>query len=136
MDLTSQSRGGGQIILIDGPAWVNFRVASYPVRPKLDSGLSGELSDFTPVPGLPNAFCIKAGSLGRSRFDMRTRMRNRWGGLNERRGWCIYLYVRAATYFQLRQPILKTVGNRAQAAKRSFRSLQCPAFKCPRQTPA
>jgi hypothetical protein len=33
-------------------------------------------------------------------------------------------------------PILMTVGNRAQAAKRSFRSLQCTAPECPRQTPA
>src|SRR6266404_6495360 len=33
-------------------------------------------------------------------------------------------------------PFPKTVGNRAQAAKRSFRSLQCPALEFPRQTPA
>src|SRR5713226_1586054 len=33
-------------------------------------------------------------------------------------------------------PILMTVGNRGHAAKRSFRSLQCTAPECPRQTPA
>jgi hypothetical protein len=33
-------------------------------------------------------------------------------------------------------PILMTVGNRAKAAKHSFRSLQCPALEFPRQTPA
>src|SRR6266852_6876525 len=38
--------------------------------------------------------------------------------------------------FSCGNPILKTVGNRAQAAKRSLRSLQCPALEFPRQTPA
>src|SRR6266446_5084532 len=33
-------------------------------------------------------------------------------------------------------PILMTVGNRGQAAERSFRSLQPAAPECPRQTPA
>src|SRR5260370_10571003 len=33
-------------------------------------------------------------------------------------------------------PILKTVGNRDEGGKRSFRSLQCPALEFPRQTPA
>src|SRR5216683_4110445 len=38
--------------------------------------------------------------------------------------------------FSCGNSILKTVGNCAQAAKRSFRSLQCTAPECPRQTPA
>src|SRR2546428_1629361 len=38
--------------------------------------------------------------------------------------------------FSCGNPVLKAVGNRAQAAKCSFRRLQCPALECPRQTPA
>jgi hypothetical protein len=52
------------------------RCICHLVRPRLDSRLHGELSDFTPVGGLPNSFCIKTGSFGRSRFDIRTSLRN------------------------------------------------------------
>jgi hypothetical protein len=45
-------------------------------------------------------------------------------------------HVWTATYLQLREPQSKDGRNRGEVAKRSLRSLQCPALECPRQTPA
>src|SRR5260370_27970004 len=45
-------------------------------------------------------------------------------------------HVWTATYLQLREPQSEDGRKSGKAAKRSLRSLQCPALECPRQTPA